>query len=896
MIRTSTVLLALLIASLLIPGIRGEEQVADPDAATLTRAGIKTDDASLLAFLRERTAPDEDLQNISRFIDQLGSAEAKEREDASKRLGRLGVLTLPKLRQAAGDKDPERAARARARIEAISHPTWVLPAAAVRLLLKRNPDGTGEALFRYLPFVQSEETEEDIWFGLDRLAAWDVKLRFVLLTGMKDALPSRRALAACVVGHVGTAGQREAVRPLLEDKDPTVRLRAAQGLLSGKDKGGVPVLVALLEDTPAEVAWQAEELLIWVSGKDSLGPMVGTGTPEARRKARLAWENWWAREGEALDLARLKESPRRPGLVLIAEAGPVRWGKGGGWGGRVWLTGCDGEARWEFAVPRHPEDVRLLPGPRVLLAESEEWLINPGFGRPPEYRLTERDLAGRVAWEVKLDARPRACQRLPDGRTFVAAGDALTVDPSGKEASRLRFGGREDKVWCEHPLLGGAVVCSVRKPGDFTGLKAYDPLTGKVLRRLPFDHDRNARVEGIPGAGYLIAQADPTRVMWMDVEGKVVWRVSPADVRHAVPLRNGNALVACRPRGSAIIEIDQEGRTVWEVLCEGTPQRVRVCFGLLRLGLHALRPDDFDLNATVEAQLAGLTRDKAGVRCVSARRLERLGEARKYIDELIDAADHQDEGVQEVIASVLGKIGPGAVPKLLKAVKDPRPKVRGAVIWALADYQKDDEAVRKAIVAATEDENDFVRFHAVRMLYTIGPSETRVISALIRELSKQDDAKSGDKLRAVRMAAHILGTFGPCSKGAVEQLQKAIRHRELDVRRNAILALGSIGEEAASAADDLLDILKKEPAGDLATSAAWALGQFRSRAKRAVPLLTALCGDPSLYKELRISAIQALVEIGWEAASSIPTIKQLVQDKDEDVRKAAVAALKQLDP
>ena len=56
---------------------------------------------------------------------------------------------------------------------------------------------------------------------------------------LTDREPARRAAAAVLLGRYGNAEQKAAVRKLLADADPTIRVRAAQGLLAGRDKAAL---------------------------------------------------------------------------------------------------------------------------------------------------------------------------------------------------------------------------------------------------------------------------------------------------------------------------------------------------------------------------------------------------------------------------------------------------------------------------------------------------------------------------------------------------------------------------------------------------------------------------------------------------------------------------------
>jgi HEAT repeat protein len=301
------------------PRSRGDatREAANPDERLLQEAHVGTDNASLLTFLRKNTASDADLLSLDSLIRQLGSSQFRAREEASQKLTALGAAALVRLNRALTDPDIEIVRRATACLLAIGRRVNTdLPLAVVRRLVQRQPPGTLKALLRYLPSAPGEEAVEEIVYGLYGLAAPDGKVHPALVSALKDPLATRRAAAACIVGRLGNPAQCEAVRSLLADADPMVRLRAAQGLLAAKDRTSIPALVALLEEPAVEVSWPAEELLHWVAGEDAPEVTVGAAAAVARQHCREAWEGWWRKHGAQLDLAKVDEDHRRPGLVL----------------------------------------------------------------------------------------------------------------------------------------------------------------------------------------------------------------------------------------------------------------------------------------------------------------------------------------------------------------------------------------------------------------------------------------------------------------------------------------------------------------------------------------------------------------------------------------------------
>jgi hypothetical protein len=396
----------------------GAPEQEDWEQKFLARAHIATDPGSLLDFLRKRTPTDADAaaKRLEELVGQLGSDNFERREGAAKQLLAVGMLALPPLLKALTHSDPQIVQSARSCIKEI-YPGAGVGLTVVRLLLRAAPAGTVTALLRYLPYALDEEVEEEIWYGLD---AWSVRAGKVdpaVAAAVTDPTPARRALAGYLLARRGSQVQRTAARKLLTDPNPIVRLRAAQGLLAVGDQDAIPVLLALLAEPDVQIAWQAEELLHWIAGENAPKATVGAGAAPARHACRTAWESWWRERAGRVDLARLYDQLRRPGLCLVFDTPSDGRSPGTP---RVWLCGCDGAVRWQLPDPG--PSALLLPGNRILL----------GGG-------VECDLNGKVLWEYKDLPKivPRLCvlRRLPNGNTLFASDwlQIVEVTPDGRQ-------------------------------------------------------------------------------------------------------------------------------------------------------------------------------------------------------------------------------------------------------------------------------------------------------------------------------------------------------------------------------------------------------------------------------------------------------------------------------
>src|SRR5262249_41951804 len=152
--------------------------------------------------------------------------------------------------------------------------------------------------------------EEEVLAALLALGLGKGKADPAFTPALKDAAPARRAAAAFVLGRVADKPTQAAVRKLLADADPRVRLRAAQGLIAGRDRDAVPALIALLDGTPTSVTWRAEELLHRMAGEKAPPFPGGDDQAAARNKWRDDWAKWWKDNGAKVDLAKLDERPK----------------------------------------------------------------------------------------------------------------------------------------------------------------------------------------------------------------------------------------------------------------------------------------------------------------------------------------------------------------------------------------------------------------------------------------------------------------------------------------------------------------------------------------------------------------------------------------------------------
>jgi hypothetical protein len=191
--------------------------------------------------------------------------------------------------------------------------------------------------------------------------------------------------------------------------------------------------------------------------------------------------------------------------------------------GKIFVVDAAGKVEWTYDAP-HANDIWVLPNGNLL--------FNTGHG----VKEVKRDRT--VVFSYESSSEIYACQRLPNGNTFIGesnAGRLLEVDSAGHIVHQVRL------------LSEGQ-----------DGGSAYM---------------RNAR--RLANGNYLVAHYGDQVVREYDPTGKLVWQVAaPGGPHSAVRLPNGNTLIASADRDGAparVFEVAPSGKTVWEVRGDELP-------------------------------------------------------------------------------------------------------------------------------------------------------------------------------------------------------------------------------------------------------------------------------------------------------------------------------------
>jgi hypothetical protein len=202
-------------------------------------------------------------------------------------------------------------------------------------------------------------------------------------------------------------------------------------------------------------------------------------------------------------------------------------------------------------------DAQLLPNGRILVAENSA------------NRITERDQHGNIAWEYRLQnqGNPIACQRLPNGNTFIATyNHVLEITPEQRIVYNHNRG-PAFYLFSAQKSKHGRIVCMTAQGT----ILEIDPATGKELKTINLGQSGGwCSVEPLPTGRYLVATMNNGLVREVDAQGATHWQARFAGVFRATRLPNGNTLVASMTT-KKVAELDRQGQVRWEKTCEGRP-------------------------------------------------------------------------------------------------------------------------------------------------------------------------------------------------------------------------------------------------------------------------------------------------------------------------------------
>lgn len=263
------------------------------------------------------------------------------------------------------------------------------------------------------------------------------------------------------------------------------------------------------------------------------------------------------------------------------------------------------------------------------------------------------------------------------------------------------------------------------------------------------------------------------------------------------------------------------------------------------------------------------------------------------------------EGNQETMANAanaLEAIGPSAAPDILELASHNNPSVKALVQKILRSYGTDKTAAAASVKVLVNKLNNPSAREAAEAAATIlklSPDKAQALTKMRQLLTSKTPGESAAALRALPLAEGG-------GKMLTENLIKILKEGETGDRILAAEALGSIGPAARAAVTPLIEAATKEHpivvsgregfnmTGEVHREAIIALGKIGKDAAPAIPLFCKLLKDPSQrlsHKDIYI----ALAGMQGACLPALPTVIECLKANSNE-REDIIALLVQLGP
>ena len=519
------------------------------------RADVRTDAGGLRDFFRSRTVTEAVTYRMRQLIADLGSKDVEKRQNATAALLKVGRMAEPFVRKAAEIETPAtrvRAGEILAKPEMGSEADRIL--ILLRLIRERRTPGALPVLLDYFSTLTEKSIEEDL---LDTIVVLGMRNGWAVRTivdAIEDKDSRKRMAAALVLGRSPRALDRELAYGMRYDSYREVRLRAGEGLLFGGDRRGVGILIDLLTGTTLELGERAERLLAIASRRDAPSFMLSE-KPERRVACQKAWRDWATKLGNKLDLKDLEMPARKQGYRLIV----TNTGDGGE--GAIWEYTPERVQSWFTKNVVHPVDAQVLPNGNILVTEYNAC------------RVSERDRNGKMIWaRARLKTFPHNAQLLPNGNISIVTKDGISEETrERKQVATTSVPTKGSKIYSGEKLSNGTYLVMLDS-GRVMDLGRKDTLGHDFHVNAP--HGLTT-VEALPGGRYLIPDTGMDKVRIVDKKGRTLREYKVTEPTSATILPNGNILVGSYTQNT-VVEIDCNGKRVWDLYLRGQVVRVRV--------------------------------------------------------------------------------------------------------------------------------------------------------------------------------------------------------------------------------------------------------------------------------------------------------------------------------
>ena len=521
-------------------------------------AGIPLTRACIQENLIRQIPKATDLERWDLWISKLGDADFEERDQSTLALMRQGPALRCKLFAAAQSSDPEVARRCQEILNSTlvrKQNAWM--ETAVAWLIEQPSEELHNWLLAYIPWAeQSSNGEQADWLVnsllevSERLNSW----QWIARVNATHAPLLRLAAAKAFTHHSPPFTLSDSAA---SDSDPRVQLEFARQGVIQRNPESARHLAKLIELLPTPEACQAEEMLVTLSEmRGPVGMVLRNEEAGCARQCSLAWLKWLDQPDSLASWGKKSANQIPMARTLVVEFdGPL--------GGRIVELGPDWKTIWEMNGLGGPNDVQILQGGKILVAERTA------------LRVTERNRDGKICWEHAMTSGPISSFRTRYGSTVIASfHEVIEVDRAGNVIRQHTHpaGFRHVKPWDNMPGNSpDRPVCCMTGDGQIQFLDNE----WKVMRTLQPEKYATgaaywASMQHLTLGKTLVSLGGSGKIVEVDDLGKIKWEASVQAPVHAQRLANGNTLV-CSFDGRALVELDKKGKEIGRLATEGRP-------------------------------------------------------------------------------------------------------------------------------------------------------------------------------------------------------------------------------------------------------------------------------------------------------------------------------------
>ena len=340
-----------------------------------------------------------------------------------------------------------------------------------------------------------------------------------------------------------------------------------------------------------------------------------------------------------------------------------------------------------------------------------------------------------------------------------------------------------------------------------------------------------------------------------------------------------------RVRSAAVEALGKIGESAAEVAVPGLVEALRdhdnevSAAAAEALGQMGESADD-----AIPALIRSLTHANPQVRANAAEALGKMGQAAGRARAALEkTVCDEDGGVRGQALRALGAIGPATPPSLAAAVaglSDADPLVRTAAIEAVGQWGDASAPALSELSGLLEDVNDDVKIRALQVLPKLVGATPSILEALCRRLVEDDNP-------AVQaQAALALGQLGEAAASAGASLLHVAQTAEVSVRDQAMRAIAMIQPPETIAA--FTAGLKDASASiRMVASAGWM--NAATIPDEAIPALVEALRDPEA--QVRANAAHALARLPSLPVAAVPLLIECTADSNDGLRMNAALAL-----